>query len=405
MSGSGWRWQGSTRKHVLGRLISEKFLKGKIMAEQNQQATGGQAALVRSRQDLNALLAGDKITEMLGRVVTKGFSIERTKAQVLIAVGRNPKLLGCTKLSLLESVIRGAELGLRFDGTNGEAYLVPFKNRCVFIIGYRGQLALVRRTGQVLRIEARCVREKDYFKVDFGSGQQLTHRPCLGAERGDIICAYALAQLKDGSVQLETMTRAEIDAIRKRSPAANEGPWRTDYPAMCRKTVLRRLCKYLPFPTAFEDSLAAEEPAISEDQPRGEIETHDIVPENVDKRTGEIIDDTNQVGASFDNEKPAAVPADEPLPSGPQAPDQTDSGSLDEQKSKLINQIVSELGKLHPGDSIENQAAALKTLKHLFGQTQLSEIEKMPSRILEAGLEYLKGRAVAAEAGSGDIPF
>ncbi len=52
------------------------------------------------------------------------------------------------------------------------------------------------------------------------------------------------------------MTKPEIDAIRKRSRASGSGPWVTDYAEMARKTVVRRLFKYLPaspeIATAFE---------------------------------------------------------------------------------------------------------------------------------------------------------
>jgi recombinational DNA repair protein RecT len=43
-------------------------------------------------------------------------------------------------------------------------------------------------------------------------------------------------------------------------------PWQTDYEEMCRKTVVRRLCKYLPFPTAFEDALATADPEEPEER-------------------------------------------------------------------------------------------------------------------------------------------
>lgn len=366
------------------------------MSNENQ-ITNQQTAIVADKQSLRTLLAADRVTQTLQRAGTRWLSAEQIKTQALIAVARNPKLLNCTRFSFLESVVRAAELGLRFAGAGGEAYLIPYKTKCTLIIGYRGLCALARRTGKVIRLEARCVHEKDSFKIEYGDSQKLIHRPSLDQDRGDITCVYALGELRGGSVQLEVMTRAQIDQIRARSRAGDTGPWKTDYEEMARKTVLRRLCKYLPFPTAFEDALAAEDPAMTEDQ-RRQIETTDI-PENVDIQTGEILDEQTGV---VDAE---AVSKGEDEAGGPQTASRTDADSLDGRKVKIIDEICNALGQLYPGDAPEKQAARLKALKHIFGQTVVEEIAKLPSQILKTGLEYLKGRAVGAETGTDDVPF
>jgi len=354
-----------------------------------EQIASQQTALVASKQNLKSLLSNDQVSLTLERVCTRWMSPDQFRTQAVLAVARNSNLLRCTQHSFLESMVRAAELGLRFAGAGGEAYLVPYKNACVLIIGYRGLCALARRTGRVTRIEARCVREKDYFKVSFGSGQQITHRPHLGADCGEITCVYALAQLRDGSIQLEVMSRSEVDGIRKRSKAANNGPWVTDYEQMCRKTALRRLCKFLPFPTAYDDALAAEDPAISEDQPRRQVDAIDI-PENVNIQTGEIED-----------EQPEAVSEKEIDQAGFEHFEPSGPSDLDNKKSKLIDQIVTQLGKLHPGNSVEAQAGSLKTLKYIFGKVQLDEIAKLPVQILEAGLGAMRSQAAANEKEEG----
>ncbi len=365
----------------------------------SNQISNQQIALVISKDNLKALMEKRQVSQTLERVSTRWMSADQLRTQAVLAVARNPALLRCTQHSFLESMVRAAELGLRFAGAGGEAYLIPFKNQCSLIIGYRGLCALARRTGKVTRIEARVVYERDHFKVSYGSGQQLIHRPYLGSGRGKIICAYGLAELRDGSVQIEVMAIDEIEKIKNKSRAAENGPWRTDFSEMCRKTVLRRLCKFLPFPTAFDDALAAEEP--DKDQPRKSIETQDITPENVNIQTGEIIDDASQLGTDFEYEQPGSSPAEESQPSGPQTTGQAED-SLDAQKAKLINRIVNELGKLHPGNSVEAQAASLRTLKYTFGQTQVELIAKMPIQILEAGLGALRSQAAAVVE---DIPM
>lgn len=78
---------------------------------------------------------------------------------------------------------------------------------------------------------------------------------------------------------------------------------------------------------------------------------------------------------------------------------------LETEKANLIDEISSALSKLHLGDTIESQAAKLKTLKYIFGKTQLDEIVKLPTQILEAGLQAIKSQAGAAETSGDGIPI
>ena len=57
---------------------------------------------------------------------------------------------------------------------------------------------------------------------------------------------YAVCQFKDGTKKYEVMSKKEVDDIRKRSRAGQSGPWVTDYEEMAKKTVFKRLSKWLP---------------------------------------------------------------------------------------------------------------------------------------------------------------
>jgi len=58
-----------------------------------------------------------------------------------------------------------------------------------------------------------------------------------------------------------TLTTDEIEAVRRRSRAADDGPWVTDWSEMARKTVVRRGSKYLPLTTDFRRALELDEEA------------------------------------------------------------------------------------------------------------------------------------------------
>lgn len=216
--------------------------------------------LVKSSTGLKALC--DSIAPKVASVLPKHLTPERMLKTVQIAASKNPKLLQCTKLSLATAIMGASELGLDCSGTLGSAYLVPYGKEATLLIGYRGLIDLARRSGKIRSIEARLVYEDDTFDLDFGRTPMLIHKPDFTAERSDdkIVLVYARARLADQEEpQVEVMSKAEIDAIRKRSRAGSSGPWVTDYGEMARKTVVRRLCKYLPMSVEVERAFQIED--------------------------------------------------------------------------------------------------------------------------------------------------
>lgn len=219
----------------------------------------------------------DKITTVRDLILSSRAQIElalpkfmntdRLVRTALTCFSTTPGLLDCTPRSLLGSVIQCAQLGLE-PGIIGMAYLIPFRNNKAntvevqFIPGYRGLLALARRSGEISTIQAHCVYAEDAFTYRYGLEPKLDHVPAEKADRGAMTHVYAVARLKDGGVQYEVMTKAEIDAHRDRySRAAKSGPWQTEYPEMAKKTVLRRLCKLLPASVELQTAVALDERA------------------------------------------------------------------------------------------------------------------------------------------------
>lgn len=206
----------------------------------------------QAKRNLEGLLRREEFQRSLADVAPKHITKERIVKLALVAASRQPKLFECTPQSFLQSVMKSAELGLDCVGTLGQGYLVPYYNgkikafECQFIVGYQGLIELARRSGNISRIESRVVYEKDEFIVEYGLEPKLIHKPYLGGDRGKIVCVYAIAELKDGSRQVEVMTLDEVERIRDRSKAKEGGPWVTDFAEMARKTVIRRLAKYLP---------------------------------------------------------------------------------------------------------------------------------------------------------------
>lgn len=203
---------------------------------------------------LQDLLA--KQSKAIASLVPEHLTPERLMRVAVNCVSKTPGLQQCTPSSLLNCVLAAAEVGLEPGGVLGQFYLVPFGQVCTPIIGYRGLLELARRTGQIASIRAVVVHQKDVFEVSEGIEQTIVHKPSLAEAPGPLVFVYAVAKLKDGSIQVEVMSKAQVDAVRARSRAGNNGPWVTDYDEMAKKTVFRRLAKWLPLASErFEKAL------------------------------------------------------------------------------------------------------------------------------------------------------
>lgn len=191
---------------------------------------------------------------------------------VLTLCGKNPKLLDCVTThaglaSLLGSVMQAAQLGLAPDPVLGEAWFVPFKGVVQFIPGYKGLTKLAWQSGQVAKISARIVRDGDKFELEYGLREKLKHVPAGDASK-PMTHVYATL-LTHGSRDplFVCLTRAEVDAIKARSPAVRarvSTPWDSDYEAMALKSAIRRVCKLAPMSTVnqnLQHALALDEQA------------------------------------------------------------------------------------------------------------------------------------------------
>ncbi len=247
--------------------------------------------------------------KQIALALPKHLTPDRLMRVALTAMSKNPKLLECSPNSLLGSVIQSAQLGLEPDGALGEAYLIPFgksykddkgnwqkKYESQFMPGYRGIAKLVRNSGDVISIMAKEVCANDFFEFEYGINERLVHKPVM-KDRGETVYFYCYVRLKDGGFQFEIMSKEEVDLIkyqayRKNNPKNKDksnseieklidGVWKDFYSEMARKTVFKKLSKYLPMSVE-----AAKVFEIEENRELGRNVTSDIL--NINTDTGEL---------------------------------------------------------------------------------------------------------------------
>ena len=221
----------------------------------------------------------------------------------------NPKLAKCNPESLIGALMVSAQLGLE-PGTLGQCYLIPFENKkagtveCQFQIGYKGLIELLRRSGQLSDIYSYTVYENDDFNIEYGLSRTLTHKPNFD-ERGEIKGFYAVAILKDGAKAFEYMTKDEITKHEEkyRKGSYKNDVWNKNFEEMARKTVVKKLLKWLPVSVEFLEMAAKDEKSFKViDDKSTEVQEIEILENNgdiINAETGEFIEETTE-----DNKSP-----------------------------------------------------------------------------------------------------
>lgn len=270
-------------------------------------------AAVAKPNTLMGQLVSPAFKKQMALALPKALSADRLTRIVLTECRRTPALLKCAPESFFGAVMQCAALGLEPGSALGHCYLLPFGNgkdregrpNAQLIIGYRGMIDLARRSGQIVSLNAYAVYEKDDFSYQLGLHPDIRHVPSADADRGHLTHVYAVAQLKDGGVQFEVLSRADIEAVRAMSKAGKSGPWVTHYDEMAKKTVVRRLFKYLP--VSIEAMQAVE---VDEKSERGEATLQQDVIDGLYEDKGVEIEgvDTTQIEAPAPDTEPLPPP-------------------------------------------------------------------------------------------------
>jgi len=184
--------------------------------------------------------------------------VKKFMRTAMSSITNNPDIGQCQTNTVISACQKAAQDGLILDGR--EAALVSFNKKngnqwekhAQYMPMVNGILKKLRNSGQISTISAQVVYENDEFSYNPGTAE-LNHNPDWFSERGEPVGVYAIAELKDGGRQVEIMNKAQLDEVRKVSKSGSDrdtgepaGIWKTWPQEMWKKTVLRRIAKYLP---------------------------------------------------------------------------------------------------------------------------------------------------------------
>lgn len=192
---------------------------------------------------------------------------------LLALVNNTPAIQACTPASITGVLLNIASTGLSLNPVLKLVYVIPrnvkvktaagevWEKRASVEPSYMGLMKLATDTGAVRNFEVHEVYKGDEFDFDIVEKRPRVHKPywTLGRERGPIIGVYGYALLADGTVIPEHMGADELKKIQSKSDNAS-GSVYTDWQGeMARKSLLKRLQKYIPRTEKSERFLQAVE--------------------------------------------------------------------------------------------------------------------------------------------------
>lgn len=220
-----------------------------------------QAIIMKSPDDLKIFLAKNYMAQIKNFFGDEKQSM-RFLSSVMASVQKLPALLDCESLSVVNSFMTMAQLGLMPSDVSGEAYVLPYKGKAQFQLGYQGLITLFYRAG-CENIRAEIVREHDVFSYKNGIINHEIDIFKSNDERGKPIGAYTVAMFR-GQEIAKVMNKKDIMEMGKnfsKSFATDFTPWKEKNDPelwMWKKTVLKQMGKLLPKNATIYQAIAAD---------------------------------------------------------------------------------------------------------------------------------------------------
>lgn len=159
------------------------------------------------------------------------------------AIEKNETLAKCSVVTVQNSIINVAAIGLTLNPALGYAYLVPEKGECNLKVSFKGLLKIATDSGSILWVKAEVVKEKDTFTYN-GPCSMPEHSMNPFAERGATVGVYCIAKTHQGDILVDVMSGEQIAKIRK--AAKQDYVWSAWPDEMAKKAIIKRASKQWP---------------------------------------------------------------------------------------------------------------------------------------------------------------
>jgi recombination protein RecT len=263
-----------------------------------------QVATTQPKQGTLGEWLKDRKESFLQALPANTVNVDRFMQSAMLAITnpKMPNLVKCSKESIFRSLKEAAAYGLELNGMLGQAYLIPYNEKGVMTahlqLGYKGLIALARRSNTIKTIAAEPIHANDIFEVELGMGRKLSHKIDIMKERGEVIGYYCLVELCNGGSQFKVMSKKDVENHRNKfskayDPKDSSNIWNKNFDAMALKTVVIQALKLCPISIEAMDAVIKDERADLKDVTEDIEYTVSDIPAETVEETPAIEDKTN----------------------------------------------------------------------------------------------------------------
>lgn len=203
------------------------------------------------------LVQNDKVKGMIANVLHE--RAPQFATSIVSIVNSNRSLANVDQMSVIQSAMVAATLDLPIDQNLGYVWLVPYKGKAQAQIGYKGYIQLAQRSGQYRAMNAVTVHEGELTSWN-PLTEEIGYDPTKRTS-DNVIGYIGYFKLLNGFEKTVYWSREQIEAHRQRfSKAGGNSPWKSDFDAMAKKTVLKDLLtKWGPMSTQMAVAASKDE--------------------------------------------------------------------------------------------------------------------------------------------------
>jgi len=206
----------------------------------------------------------DKLKPQIARVLPAHMSADRMARLALTAFSTTPALQECSLKSIAGSIMTAAQLGLE-PGINGQGYLIPYKDTCTFVPGWKGLVDLVARSGRAT-VWTGVVRQGDEFEYQLGDTPFCKHKPGDEDEEAPFTHVYAIGRVRDSVMPvIEVWSRAKVLKHLKKYNKVGSRHYAVgdehNFEMYARKIALLQVLKYMPSSIEISNAIVASHAA------------------------------------------------------------------------------------------------------------------------------------------------
>ena len=220
------------------------------------------------RKLFSVAIKSDAYQKLINSTLGDKAVAQKFVAEISSVVSQNPALQKCEPGSILSAGLLAQTLRLPLASSLGFAYIVPYKDKAQFQVGYKGFVQLAMRSEKIVAIDVKEVHEGEYKGMD-EDGEDIVEFAGHKYDDKPVVGYRAYFKTTNGFKKSLYRTVGQIKAHGRRYSRTfgnPDGLWAKNFDMMAKKTVLKEmLSKWAPLSVEMETAVKADQAAIRND--------------------------------------------------------------------------------------------------------------------------------------------